>query len=124
MLFRSFFDVYKDSFDYLHDPVLVAGNLYGGFMTVAFAYALFTFGVRQVGTATAVTVGLTEPLTATILGVTVLGEVLSPLGIAGLITILVGLIIVIGAAVDGAVRAHDGRKLRASTSDAQGRSVS
>ena len=42
----------------------------------------------------AVTVGLTEPLTATVLGITVLGEVLSPLGAAGLATVLVGLIIV------------------------------
>lgn len=82
------------SFDYLKDPVLLLGNLYGGIMTVAVAYALFTYGVRQVGTATAVTVGLTEPLTATIMGVTILGEVIAPLGIAGLVTILVGLIIV------------------------------
>lgn len=85
---------YGRSFAFLADPKLMAGALYGGIATVAIAYAMFTYGVSHVGTATAVTVGLTEPLTATILGVTLLGEVITPVGIVGLVTILLGLIVV------------------------------
>lgn len=82
------------SFDFLAEPRLLAGTLYGGLATVAIAYALFTYGMSHVGTATAVTVGLMEPLTATVMGVTMLGEVITPVGIVGLATILVGLVVV------------------------------
>ena len=63
-------------------------------MTVAFAYAFFTFGISRIGAATAVTVGLMEPLTASILGILVLGETVSAVGIAGSVLILAGLVIV------------------------------
>jgi DME family drug/metabolite transporter len=85
---------YGRSFEFLADPTLMLGALYGGVATVAVAYALFTYGIARIGTATAVTVGLMEPLTSTVLGVTVLGEVITPVGVVGLVAILLGLMVV------------------------------
>ncbi|MEI6405175.1 MAG: EamA family transporter [Actinomycetes bacterium] len=81
-------------FSFLYDPKLLAGTLYGGIATVAIAYAFFTYGISRIGTATSVTVGLMEPLTATTMGVLLLGETISPIGMAGLVLVLIGLIIV------------------------------
>lgn len=85
---------YGRDFSFLQDPVLLLGALYGGIVTVAFAYALFTFGISRIGAATAVTVGLMEPLTASILGVLVLGETVSLVGLIGSALILIGLVVV------------------------------
>ena len=85
---------YGRDFSFLKDPILLAGALYGGIMTVAVAYAFFTYGISRVGAATAVTVGLMEPLTASILGVALLGETVSVVGIVGSVLILVGLVVV------------------------------
>ena len=81
-------------FSFLQEPKFIAGCLYGGFFTVAAAYALFTFGITRIGTSTAVTVGLMEPLTAAAMGVLLLGETIAPIGYIGFVMILVGLIIV------------------------------
>ena len=81
-------------FSFLSDPMLLAGTLYGGIITVTVAYALFTFGMARIGAATAVTVGLMEPLTASILGVVLLGEMVSAIGIVGSVLILTGLVVV------------------------------
>jgi DME family drug/metabolite transporter len=85
---------YGRDFSFLLDPVLLLGALYGGVVTVAFAYALFTFGIARIGAATAVTVGLMEPLTASILGVLWLGETVSVVGLIGSVLILAGLVVV------------------------------
>ena len=85
---------YGKDFSFLQDPVLLLGALYGGIVTVALAYAFFIYGIARIGAATAVTVGLMEPLTASILGVAFLEEKVSAVGIAGSILILTGLVIV------------------------------
>ena len=85
---------YGRDFSFLQDPVLLLGALYGGIVTVAIAYAFFTFGISKIGAATAVTVGLMEPLTASILGIVWLGETVSVVGLFGSILILTGLVIV------------------------------
>ena len=85
---------YGKDFTFLQDPVLLMGALYGGIVTVALAYALFIYGIARIGAATAVTVGLMEPLTASILGVVLLGETVSTVGIVGSLLILAGLVIV------------------------------
>ena len=85
---------YGRDFSFLQDPVLLLGALYGGIVTVAIAYAFFTFGISKIGAATAVTVGLMEPLTASILGIVWLGETVSVVGLVGSILILTGLVIV------------------------------
>ena len=85
---------YGKDFTFLQDPVLLMGALYGGIVTVALAYALFIYGIARIGAATAVTVGLMEPLTASILGVVLLGETVSAVGLIGSVLILAGLVVV------------------------------
>ena len=85
---------YGKDFSFLQDPVLLLGALYGGIVTVALAYAFFIYGIARIGAATAVTVGLMEPLTASILGVVLLGETVSVVGILGSVLILAGLVVV------------------------------
>lgn len=85
---------YGKDFTFLQNPVLLMGALYGGVVTVALAYAIFIFGIARIGAATAVTVGLMEPLTASILGVVLLNETVSAIGIVGSALILTGLVIV------------------------------
>jgi len=85
---------YGKDFSFLQDPVLLMGALYGGIVTVAVAYAIFIYGIARIGAATAVTVGLMEPLTASILGVLLLGETVSTVGLVGSVLILAGLVVV------------------------------
>ena len=85
---------YGKDFTFLKDPVLLMGALYGGIVTGALAYALFIYGIARIGAATAVTVGLMEPLTASILGVALLAESVSAVGIVGSVLILIGLVVV------------------------------
>jgi DME family drug/metabolite transporter len=85
---------YGRDFSFLQDPVLLLGVLYGGIVTVAVAYAFFIYGISRIGAATAVTVGLMEPLTASILGIVLLGETVSAIGIVGSALILAGLVVV------------------------------
>lgn len=81
-------------FSFLQEPKFIAGVVYGGLFTVAIAYGLFTFGMTRIGTATAVTVGLMEPVTAAAMGVLLLGETIALIGYIGIAFMLVGLIIV------------------------------
>lgn len=67
--------------------------LWLGLATLAAAYALFTWGLSGLTAATAATLTLGEPLTASILGLVVLGERLSFLAIAGLAVLAAGLIV-------------------------------
>jgi DME family drug/metabolite transporter len=62
-------------------------------ITVAFAYTIFSRGLTVVPAATAVTLTLAEPMTAAILGVTVLGERLSLAALAGAGLVLAGLVL-------------------------------
>ena len=71
--------------------ILVALHL--GLVATALAYALFARGLKEVPTATAVTLTLAEPLTATTLGLVVLGERLTPPALAGVGLLLAGLAI-------------------------------
>ena len=67
--------------------------LWLGFATISIAYILFTWGLSGLTAATAATLTLGEPLTASILGITVLGERLSTLAIVGLIVLAGGLVL-------------------------------
>ncbi len=81
------------SLGWLGSPSGVAVALWLALATFATAYALFTWGLSGLTAATAATLTLGEPLTAAILGVTVLGEMLSALAIAGLIVLAAGLVL-------------------------------
>lgn len=65
--------------------------LWLGIATIAVAYVLFTWGLSGLTAATAATLTLGEPLTASVLGIVVLGERLSALAIVGLIVLASGL---------------------------------
>jgi len=65
--------------------------LWLGIATISIAYVMFTWGLGGLTAATAATLTLGEPLTASILGIVVLGERLSLLAILGLAVLAAGL---------------------------------
>jgi DME family drug/metabolite transporter len=65
--------------------------LHLGLIATALSYQLFVRGLKSVPVATAVTLSLAEPLTATLLGIMVVGERLAMLSLAGMILIFGGL---------------------------------
>ncbi|WP_203581092.1 DMT family transporter [Microbacterium hibisci] len=65
--------------------------LWLGLATISIAYVLFTWGLSGLTAATAATLTLGEPLTASVLGIVVLGERLSALAIVGLAVLAAGL---------------------------------
>lgn len=64
-----------------------------GVIATALSYRLFARGLATVPVSSAVTLSLAEPLTATILGVTILGEHITPLIACGIVLIFAGLAI-------------------------------
>jgi DME family drug/metabolite transporter len=71
----------------------LAMALWLGLVTTAVAYLLFGWGLGRLRASTVSTLTLAEPLTATLLGTLVLGEVLSGVAIAGLVVLAAGLVI-------------------------------
>ncbi|MFK4804441.1 DMT family transporter [Microbacterium sp. ZW CA_36] len=76
---------------WLGTPTGVTMALWLGLATIAIAYVLFTWGLSGLTAATAATLTLGEPLTASVLGIVVLGERLSALAIIGLVVLAAGL---------------------------------
>ncbi|KRB38865.1 DMT family transporter [Microbacterium sp. Root180] len=76
---------------WLGTPSGVSMALWLGLATISVAYVLFTWGLSGLTAATAATLTLGEPLTASILGIVVLGERLSALAIVGLVVLGAGL---------------------------------
>jgi DME family drug/metabolite transporter len=70
--------------------------LWLGLATISIAYVMFTWGLGGLTAATAATLTLGEPLTASILGIVVLEERLSVLAIIGLVVLAVGLAMLAG----------------------------
>jgi EamA-like transporter family. len=64
---------------------------YLGLLTTALAYVLFGRGLAVLPAGPVTTLVLAEPLVATLLGVSLLGERLAALGLAGAAFVLVGL---------------------------------
>ena len=76
---------------WLATPAGLTMALWLGLATIAIAYVLFTWGLSGLTAATAATLTLGEPLTASILGIAVLDERLSALAILGLLVLAAGL---------------------------------
>jgi DME family drug/metabolite transporter len=89
---------------------LVALHL--GLLATAAAYALFAAGLRRVTVATAATMSLAEPLTAAVLGVTVLGERLTAAGLAGAALLVGGLLLLASAPAAATPRRPPRRRAR------------
>lgn len=79
---------------WLADPRGLLVALHLGIVATALAYALFGRGLALVPTATAATLSLFEPLTATLLGMVILGERLTLLQLAGAAAILAGVAVI------------------------------
>lgn len=75
----------------LEQGLVVALHL--GVMATAVAYALYVRGLMKVRAETAVTLALAEPLTATLLGVLLLGEQLTVAGFVGIGLLFGGLLL-------------------------------
>lgn len=71
----------------------LAMALWLGLVTTTLAYVMFGFGLRGLAPATVSTLTLAEPLTAGVLGVAILGETLAPGGVAGLIVLAAGIVV-------------------------------
>ncbi|WP_187279855.1 DMT family transporter [Quadrisphaera setariae] len=69
----------------------LAAVLWLGLVTTALAYVLFSTGLRELTAPTVATLTLAEPLTATLLGLLLLGEHLSALQAVALLLLAVGL---------------------------------
>jgi drug/metabolite transporter, DME family len=90
-----------EPFAWLGTPAGIAMALHLGVAATGVAYLLFGFGLRRLTSATTVTLVLAEPVTATLLAVTVLSESLAPFGWLGAAGVLSGLVVVArSAAVD------------------------
>lgn len=74
--------IYDVSWALQLDGMLVVLQL--GVVATAMAYLLFVKGLMGVPASTAVTLSLAEPLTAALLGILVVGEILTPSAILGL----------------------------------------
>jgi DME family drug/metabolite transporter len=84
--------VWREDFGWLGTRAGFGVALHLGLVTVAVAYALFAQALRSTRIATAVTLTLAEPLTATLLGVVVLGEALDGAAWAGVGLLFAGLV--------------------------------
>jgi DME family drug/metabolite transporter len=77
---------------WLADPRGVAVALELGLVATALAYFLFTRALVRLPVAWGATLSLAEPLTASLLGVVVLGETLAPVQLAGGLLVAAGLL--------------------------------
>ncbi len=75
---------------WLFQPRGLAVALHLGLIATALAYVFFGRGLKSVPAANAVTLSLAEPLTAGLLGVLLLGEVLTPLAWGGILLLAAG----------------------------------
>ncbi|WP_165491953.1 DMT family transporter [Egibacter rhizosphaerae] len=76
---------------WLESPAGVGVALWLGLVTAGLAYALYAAGLRTVPAPRALTMTLAEPVTAVLLGLLLLGEPLTPTGLAGLLLVSGGL---------------------------------
>ncbi|GIG41298.1 DMT family transporter [Cellulomonas phragmiteti] len=81
----------------LTTPAGVATVLWLGLVTTTLAYVLFGYGLARLGAPTVATLTLAEPLTATVLGLVVLGERLSAGALTGLVVLAAGLVVLAAA---------------------------
>lgn len=85
--------LWSEPMAWLATPRGSAMALHLGVLTIGLAYVLYGKGLRQLAVPTVVTLTLAEPLTAAVLGVTVLGERLGALGWLGAVVLAGGLVV-------------------------------
>ena len=75
-------------------PEGLAMVLWLGLVATGLSYVLFQRGVAGLPASSVATMSLAEPVTATVLGVVVLGERLSALSVVGLVVVVLGLLLI------------------------------
>lgn len=93
LMLLPFIFMYDSSWLLDSDGALVA--LHIGVLATGVAYYLFAAGLRHVKSSTAVTLSLAEPLTASLLGVFLVGEILDTWSWVGLIMLLMGIALLV-----------------------------
>ena len=90
----------------LFTPPGISTMIYLGIATTSVAYILFSAGLKQIPSSSAVTLSLAEPLTAAILSVLVVGERLDLISWTGIALLLGGILVLTfsGRKVKAAVR--------------------
>lgn len=83
----------RESFAWVATPSGAALALYLGVVTMGIANVFAVRGMRGMTPGPASTLLLADPLTATVLGVALLGETLAPVAWVGLVLVLVGLVL-------------------------------
>ena len=78
---------------WIAEPGVFSLALALGFVSTAIPYWLFTTGARRIPASHAFLYGLTEPITASFLGLVVLGERLASIGVVGYILVIIGLVL-------------------------------
>ncbi|WP_020007605.1 EamA family transporter [Salinicoccus albus] len=104
IMLLPFLFIYDTS--WLREPSGISVALYIGLIATGIAYFLFSSGLKHVKSSTAVTLALAEPLTAALLGVFLVGEVLDGWSWAGLIMLLMGIVILVFQSRQRSVRAE------------------
>ena len=78
---------------WIAEPGVFSLALALGFVSTAIPYWLFTTGARRIPASHAFLYGLTEPITASFLGLVVLGERLASIGAVGYVLVIIGLVL-------------------------------
>ena len=78
---------------WLADPAGLLAVVHLGVIATGLSYVLFAYGLQTIPSATAVTLSLSEPLTAGVLGVVVVGERLTLPSLVGILLIFFGLVL-------------------------------
>lgn len=78
---------------WIAEPGVFSLALALGFVSTAIPYWLFTTGARRIPASHAFLYGLTEPITASFLGLVVLGERLASIGVVGYVLVIIGLVL-------------------------------
>lgn len=97
LMLSPFLFIFNATWVFTSDGLIT--GLYLGVIVTGIAYFMFARGLANVDSSTAVTLSLAEPLTATILGVFMLGEAMSPISWLGLILVLLGIGVLILSSV-------------------------
>lgn len=97
LMLSPFLFIFNATWVFTSDGLIT--GLYLGVIVTGIAYFMFAKGLANVDSSTAVTLSLAEPLTATMLGVFLLGEAMSLLSWIGLILVLLGIGVLILSSV-------------------------
>ena len=97
LMLSPFLFIFNATWVFTSDGLIT--GLYLGVIVTGIAYFMFARGLANVDSSTAVTLSLAEPLTATMLGVFMLGEAMSLLSWLGLILVLLGIGVLILSSV-------------------------